>query len=144
MTNDVQKTLSHRAYIENGILYLEFINQISAQNVLDNQIEALKLLNEQKIKTIPVVVILKDIDKTGFKIPMGSFGKAIRGFDLVKRASAIWIVGAKGEVKNVVSLMNRVFFSGRMYLVDTVEEAQKNARQFLSDSESILEKEEKE
>ncbi len=141
ITDQVTTSASHRAWIADGILYHEYVGELTTSAVLDVELKSIQLLKEQRIQTAPGIVLLKNIDKTNFKLKAADYGKVFAGFDLIKRTSAIWIVGAKDDVKKSISVINKIFFGNRMYLVDTLQEAQDAARTLLSSSEPILEKE---
>jgi len=120
-------------------LYHEYIGEITAAAVLDVQGKSIELLKTNNIQRIPIIIILKNIDKTNFKLPIGDYAKAISGFDLVKHVSGAWIVGASDEVKKIIGVINKFFFAGRMHFASTLQEAQVAAHQFAATSESILE-----
>jgi hypothetical protein len=131
--------VTHEAYIKNGLLYNNFYGEFTSEKSYDVQKRSLELLGEKKIDRIPIIVYLKDIDKSGFKLSMSSYGKVIAGFDLIKRASGIWIVNNNPDVKKIASLVSKVFFSNHLRIVDTLEEAEKEAGKLVTASESILE-----
>jgi len=132
---------SYAVYIKDGILYHEYMGDISLSHILDAEKESLGLLRDKNIKFIPIIVLLKNIEKAEYKFSPADFGKAILGFDLTKHISGIWIVGASGGIKKMHDIINTTFFKGKMHLAENFEVAQKEAQSLITASESVLENE---
>lgn len=131
--------LSHRSWMEDGILYMEYHGEVTVSRVLENQKSAMTLLSQRNIQTIPAIVIFNNVDKTRFKVTMADYGKIIASFDLPKHISGVWIVGATAEVKKIIGVVNKMFFSNRLHLIDDLYAAQKAAKLLPLSSPSILE-----
>ena len=127
-------------WIEDGILYAEYINEISLEEILENEKKSIHLINEHKIRCIPLVVLFRNIGKTEFKLSISDFGKTLATFNLFNRTSGIWVVGAEEELKQVISMASRIFVANRIKFADTLDEAKAAAMLLRSSSTSILEK----
>src|SRR6266403_1529758 len=74
-------TKCYKAWIENGILYHEYEDELTLSGVLAAEKKSLFLLDEHGIHMLPVIICLKHIDKTRFKLTMGDYGRVLSLFD---------------------------------------------------------------
>lgn len=132
-----QDEVSGRAYIEDGILYTEYVGEFSVPAAYKVEKQAIELLKEKKIGLIPCIVVMKNVK---LKISMKDYAKVI-SFDLIKYISAVWVVGLSGEARRIGQFINKVFLKDRMNFVDSLQEAQASARVARTQEEALLEKE---
>jgi len=141
MTDSLIQTPQDKAYIKNGILYQEYIGGVAINNILDAEKTSLELIKQQGKNTVPLIIIMKDFDKSPFKIGMADYAKAIRGLGLISHISGIWLIVDSEEAKKGIALVNKTFLGNRMHVVDTLEEAQLAAQALITSTEAILEHE---
>jgi hypothetical protein len=135
------KLQTRRAWVDGGVLYIEFQKEITLPAILEIQKKSMDLLNEGQIKVLPIIVILKNISRDQYKLRMADYGKIVGAFNFVEHISSLWVVGPDEEVKRFVGVANKLYFSNKLRVVDTLKEAQDAAQHFVSSTESILEKE---
>jgi|GEM_PF-3415329 len=129
---------SRRAYIKDGIMYNEFVGEITLSAILDVEVQAIALIRKNNIKTIPVIDVLIDIDKTNLKLHLSDYSKAVASVDLLRHISHSWMVGAHGEVRKVAEVIGKIFLSNNLSIVDTLEEAESAARELINSEKTIL------
>ena len=75
------------------------------------------------------------------KFSLSDLGKVVSSVGLIKHLSAILVVGMdNSKQKPMMAIMNKVFFSNRIQLCKSLEQAQVAARLNISSSLSVLER----
>lgn len=130
---------SHRVWLEDGIIYAEYSNSISTEDILDAIRLAVEQLDQAKIQICPCIAFLNNINKSNFNIKLAEYGKILNAYGFSKRINGIWAVNIPEDVKNHVIPMITAFFGKHFYFVDTLEQAKTEASKYISVSDSFFE-----
>jgi hypothetical protein len=140
MTNETTSmSPTTSVWIEDGILYNQYLNEVTLENVLEHQQNSIQLLKEKGINLLPMIAIFVNVTKEGFKLTLANYAKILVKNDLTKFVACVWIVGASPEVQRIVNVFNKAFLSNRLRFAQTLEEAKTNAKTYLSSTKTILE-----
>jgi hypothetical protein len=131
--------LSIRAWIEDKILYNEYIGEISMHNVLAMEEQSMSLIKTNKIRLIPVIVILKDMHNTQLNLKLSDWSKIISSVGLIEHLSGVWVVGADETTEKMLNIPNKMFLDNKIKFVSTLAVAQVDAKQGQYSKEAILE-----
>jgi len=126
-------------WMNDGILYAEYINSMSTPQIVKREEIAVKMLNDAKIEIIPFILILKNIDRSSLSIKLSDWGKILNANGFMKRVTGIWVVGAPNSLKFYVLPIISPFFGKRFYFIDSLEEAVKQAKKSNASDSSLLE-----
>lgn len=127
-----------KAWIEEGIIYINFSGALDFASVIRAEQKEKKLISDNKIDTIPVIAIFNDVDSANTKVELGGLSKIITAYNVIKHVSGIWLVGTKGNVRKSANLMNKFFMGGRMHLEDDLDKAKAEARELINETTSII------
>jgi|GEM_PF-2476721 len=131
----------YKAWIEDGILFHKYQDELTLPVVLEAERKSLALLSSSGSRILPIIVFLQNIDKDRYKLTMADYGRVLSTFDLAKHASGVWIVGVADEVKQTIITIGNYFLVNRIFFADNLEEAKKAAKSFTFSSHSILDRE---
>jgi hypothetical protein len=129
----------NKAWLKDGILYSEIHGTVTLDDLVDLQRQGVELIKLHNIGTAPNINIMTDAKGVDFKIKLSEFGKVITSIDTIKHASGIWIVGADEELRKRNEHFIKLFFGGGIGYVDTLEQAEAEARKLLGNDLSVLE-----
>ena len=133
------KHASTRVWLEGGILYVKFVGEFSIEGILDVERQCLEVIEQNGIKVIPFIVDVGAVDDGDMHLHITEIGKIFSSIDVVKHFSMILLVGAKSNVRKIVSVINKTFLGGRMQYAETVNEAQSTIRNSKDSPGPILE-----
>lgn len=125
---DKVSNLNFKVTIEEGICNFEYFNEITLPDIMASESHAMNIMNEHKVDILPFVIDLSKVEDAGVKIEVGDFGKIISSRTLFDRCSGVCIVGAKGNIKMLATLLNKTFLGGRIQFFDDPEEAKTAAK----------------
>lgn len=125
---DKTSNLNFKVYIEDSICHFEFVNELTVAEIMASESHAMNLMNESKVDILPFVIDLSKVEDAGVKIEVGDFGKIISSRTLFDRCSGVCIVGAKGNIKTLATLLNKTFLGDRIQFFDNLEEAKTAAK----------------
>jgi hypothetical protein len=127
MTSE-QDPVNYIVYIEDGIVYYEFSNELTIQNVLAAEKLGFVVLQENHIRVVPTIISFKNIDQSRVSIGFSDLSKIVTMHDIMKYASGLWFVGAEKQVKILSEALNIMFLGGHIRFVATLDEAKKEAK----------------
>ena len=128
-----------RVWLEGSILYVKFVGEFSIEGILDVERQCLEVIQRNGIKLIPFIVDVGDVDDGDMHLHITEIGKIFSSIDVVKHFSMVLLVGAKGNLRKIVSVVNSTFLGGRLQYAETVNEAQSIVRNSKDSPGSILE-----
>lgn len=132
---------THLSWIDNGILYHEYQNELTLTRVLEAEKESLALLSKHNLQIVPMIVLLRDLDKTQFKLTFADYGRVLCTFDIARHTAGIWIIGVPEEVKATIVTINKYFLIHQIFFAENLKEAQEAAHQVQFSTKSILDRE---
>lgn len=126
-------------WIEDGILFSEYVDTMSTPEILEREKIAVEMLNKANIKIIPLILILTNVNKSRFTIKLSEYGQIVTAFGFMPRVSRIWAVGVPEDLKNYVLPMIGTFFGKHFYFASSLEQAKAEAAKFISHPSALLE-----
>lgn len=128
-----------KVYLKDGVICYELKNKLNADIIFAAEQAAYKLIQDNGIRITPAIIWFKDIDDEHLSIGISDLGKIVSMNDIMKYASGIWFVGAKGKAKHYAAILNSVFLGGKIKFVDDIETARREALARRSEDKPILE-----
>jgi hypothetical protein len=129
-----------RAWIDGEIIYWTFANRPDFAAVRALQDQSLATLMEKKIELAPLIFVYgAGTEHQRVRLGLFEIGKVVN-HPLSKHLTEVWMV-YKGDIASraFVATINRFYVQGRFHLVDTLEQAQAEAKQSLVKKISITE-----
>ncbi len=111
-----------RVYIKDGILYNVYSGKVNIGDVVNVGSETLKLLDSERIYTIPVIVILGGESTKQPDLKLSDFSKLFH-LGVLTRFSGVWTVGSTGILADFGKIIGDTFLGGRLHNVESVETA---------------------
>jgi hypothetical protein len=124
-----------RVWYDGGIIYVEYVGQITLAKILAIYKEALRIIETEHLDFVPFIGLADKI--TDVKLSMSEYAKVVSAYNITTYASGAWFVGVTPSVKLILKTISASFLSNKLKFVDALEEAQREARQLISDT-SIL------
>ena len=132
--NDAQ----NKVWFKDGILYSELHGIITLGAILDLQRQGVELIKQHNIDVAPNINIMTDTKDEDFKVKLSEFSKMISSILTVNHVSGIWIVDADEILRKKNEPLAKLFFSGKIRYVDTLEQAESEAREMIDSKKSVL------
>ena len=127
----------NRIWLEDGVLYAQYYGVITVDLVVSFSQDCVKLLDKHKLALAPIVLIFSETtDMTKMDIPHIS---KIVNTPLVKRLSAVIVVGMKFADKMFIGLASNVFLGGRVQTRDSLADGRLLAESCRTETRPILE-----
>jgi uncharacterized protein YaaQ len=128
-----------KIWIEDGILFAEYVNTVTGEDVVAREKIAVEMLDQANIKIIPFILILTNVDLSRFTIKLSDYAQILTSFGFMKRINCIWMVGVPESIKNHVLPIIGKFYGKRLFFADSLEHAKIEAKKFISHPSPLLE-----